>query len=91
VRNGTSTNGLAGKTSAYLKGLGVNVTEEATADRAYDATEIVLYSGKPYTAAFLSTLMNVPTARILNKYDPASKVDIVINLGRDWAQKNPMP
>jgi LCP family protein required for cell wall assembly len=91
VRNGSTTSGLAAKTSTYLKGQGVNIVDEATADRAYEATELVIYSGKPYTAQFLAKLFNIPSARILNKYDPNAQFDIVINLGRDWANKNPMP
>ena len=46
VRNGSTTTGLAAKTSAYLKGQGLNVVEESTADRAYEATEMVIYSGQ---------------------------------------------
>ncbi len=52
VLNGSSTGGIAAKTSAYLKDQGLNVTKEGNADRLYTDTTIVIYSGKPYTAGF---------------------------------------
>ena len=91
VLNGSGTGGIAAKTSDYLKGLGLNVTKEGNADRFYQQTTIVLYSGKPYTAAYLASMMNVPNARILNQFSPDANSDIAIILGQDWARKNPMP
>jgi len=91
VLNGSGVNGIAAKTSDYLKGEGLNVTQEGTANRAYQSTTIVLYSGKPYTASFLASLMNVTNANIINQYDPNAQADIAVMLGQDWAAKNPMP
>jgi len=91
VLNGSTTGGIAAKTSDYLKTQGLNVTKQGNADRAYTDTTIVIYSGKPYTAAYLATLMNVPSARVLNQYSPDADTDIAIMVGQDWARKNPMP
>ncbi len=91
VLNGSGTGGIAAKTSAYLKDQGLNVVKEGNADRFYTDTTIVLYSGKPYTAAFLASMMNVNNGRILNQYSADANSDIAIILGQDWARKNPMP
>jgi polyisoprenyl-teichoic acid--peptidoglycan teichoic acid transferase len=91
VLNGSTTGGIAAKTGAYLKEQGLNVIREGNADRQYPDTTIVIYSGKPFTAAYLATLMNVPAGRILNQYSPDAETDIAIMLGQDWARKNPMP
>jgi len=90
IRNGSTTMGLATQTTDYLKNQGVNVVETGNADRAYTNTQIYIYTGKPYTAAYLANLMNVPAGQIINQYQPDSNVDIVVIVGQDWAQKNPM-
>jgi LCP family protein required for cell wall assembly len=90
ILNGTGIGGMAAKTSTYLKGLGLNVTKEGNANRFYQETTIVIYSGKPYTAAYLASMMNVPNARVLNQYSQDADSDIAIILGQDWARKNPM-
>lgn len=90
ILNGTGTGGLAGKTGDYLKGLGVNVTEVGDG-QAQGATTMIIYSAKPYTAAYLAQLMNIPTSLILNRYDPNATTDIQIILGNDWAASNKMP
>lgn len=91
VENGTSTEGLAGKTSEYLTGQGMNVVETTNADQIYGETTIIDYGGKPYTVKYLTQLMNINPNRILNRYDPSSQLDVVVILGNDWAAKNPMP
>jgi LCP family protein required for cell wall assembly len=90
ILNGTATGGLAGRTGDYLIGLGVNVTEVGDG-QAQGATTMIIYSAKPYTAAYLAQLMNIPTSLILNRYDPNATVDIQIILGNDWASSNTIP
>ncbi len=88
--NGTLTPGLAARTSDYFKSLGLNVVDETNSEQtAY--TTLYDYTGKPYTLAYLAKMMAVPTNRIYSRYDPNAKFDIVIILGNDWANKNPMP
>jgi LCP family protein required for cell wall assembly len=91
VLNGSGQNGIAAKTSSYLKDQGLNVIQEGTADKIYPNTTIVLYSGKPYTASFLASLMNITNANIINQYNPDAQTDIAVMVGQDWARKNPMP
>jgi hypothetical protein len=52
---------------------------------------MIIYSAKPYTAAYLAQLMNIPTSLILNRYDPNATIDIQIILGNDWAANNNIP
>ncbi len=90
VLNGSGVGGLAAKTSSYLKDQGLNIVSEGNADPTANTT-IILYSGKPYTAAYLAAMMNVTNAHILNQYAPDAQTDIAVIVGSDWAQKNPMP
>ena len=85
VRNGTTTAGLASKTSELLRGQSINIVGEDNANQAYGATQIIDYTGKPYTARFLIEHLNIPNARVLNRFDPNANVDIEIILGEDWA------
>lgn len=89
-RNGTSTPGIATQTTDYFKKNGVNVIETTNADKIYNDSMIYIYTGKPYTAAYLASVFNIPTTRIINQYQPDSKADIVVVIGQDWVRKNPM-
>lgn len=91
IFNGTNTEGLAEKTGDYLTSQGLSVIEMATSSEPYTYTTLVLHSATPYTLAFLSELMQVPSTRIFNQYDPDSTTDITVFLGSDWATTNPMP
>lgn len=91
MQNGTTVEGLAGKTAQYFTSEGLNITSQINADRTYSSSEIILYSGKPYTAEYLAEKMNIPSSRIYNQYNPDAGVDVVVIIGDDWAQSNPMP
>jgi len=90
VLNGTNTSNLAENTTEYLAGLGLNVVETGSASEGYLYTTLVMHNATPYTLAYLSSVMQVPTTRIFNKYDPNSNTDITVFLGSDWANSNPM-
>lgn len=92
ILNGTATPGLASRTNSYLTGQGLQVVGENNADQVYANTVLRIYGPKPYTLSFLATQMGVPSARI--QYfdpDPSIPADIVVILGNDWEQQNPMP
>lgn len=92
VLNGSSTSGLADRTSTYLTSQGLNVIATGNASEAYTYTTIVLHNATPYTLSYLSQLMgNIPSNRIYNRYEPNGNVDITVYLGSDWANSNPMP
>lgn len=89
--NGTASAGLAESTTAYFTSQGLNIASSGTAGDTYLYTEIYVHNATPYTLAYLSNILRVPTTRIYNKFDPNSQVDITVNLGSDWANNNPMP
>jgi LCP family protein required for cell wall assembly len=91
VLNGTATGGLAALSSDFLKSQGYNVVETGNADQLYTLTNLIDYTGNPYTLKYLAELMNVSSNQIYSRYDPASPVDVVVILGNDWAANNPMP
>jgi LCP family protein required for cell wall assembly len=91
VFNGSTTPGLASRTSDFLKTEGVNVVEPADAPEAYNYTTLISYTGKPYTVKYLMELMDISPNRMYLRYDPSSQVDIELYLGYDWANNNAIP
>lgn len=91
LQNGTFTPGLAGRTRDYLAQNDLAPAEVSNADQTYANTTIIDYTGNPYTVAKLVELLNIAPNRIFSRYDPQSTFDIVIILGNDWAENNPMP
>lgn len=91
VLNGSTTAGLAGRTTDFLKTNELNVTVVGNADDLYNSLTLFDYTGKPYTIKYLIELMGISSNRIFSRYDPTSEVDLVIILGTDWAQNNTMP
>lgn len=87
IMNGTSSSGLASKTSDLLKSLGVNITGQDNADQSTDTTTIKDFTGKPNTTRFLTETLHIPTSRVINSYDPQAQADVVIILGADWASQ----
>src|SRR5579859_2787515 len=83
VLNGAGVTGLGQATADWLKGQGIDVVQVATAGRSdYAQTEIVDYSSKTHTAAWLARAFNV--LAVTPGSDPAAQVDIQIILGADW-------
>lgn len=91
VLNGSGTAGLASLTADYLKSQGGNIVETGDAPEQYAETTLISYNGNPHTVKYLVDLMKISPNRIYHRYDPASQVDIVLYLGYDWANDNPMP
>lgn len=91
ILNGTSSPGLAGEAADFLIANGVNITEVGNSDKFKDQTYIYDYTGNPYTVQSILNLMNYSQTRLFHRSDPNSTADIVIVLGADWIQENPMP
>lgn len=91
IQNGSMTPGLASRTAEYLRSMGLNIVEENNADRGYDKSTLVIITGKPYTTRFLVGLMGIQTGDIYNRFDPDAHADLILILGNDWANNNPMP
>lgn len=91
VLNGSSTAGIAARTADYFKSLGLNVTETGNAEQYATYSQVIFYTGKPYTVKFLVELMKISNLRIRYVFDPAKTVDVTIVVGDDWARTNSMP
>ncbi len=90
VRNGSSISGLAASTAEYLRSQGLNVVEETNADYTVYSS-LVMYNAKPYTLKYLADLMQLKSASITSRYDPASPIHIIMILGDDWSSIKPFP
>ncbi len=91
IQNGTTTPGLATKTSQYLRDQGMNIVQEINANQSTAITTIYVYNSKPYTLKYLADLMKVQPTNIWNKFDPNVGADIAVIIGDDWARSNPLP
>jgi polyisoprenyl-teichoic acid--peptidoglycan teichoic acid transferase len=101
VINGSGLTGIAQKTADYLKGQGMNVTGAgnmaAYPDKYYfpplpDHTMLIVHAGKPYSMKYLMTLMKLTSAnQLVFDFNPVAPANIVLVIGADWANSNPMP
>jgi LCP family protein required for cell wall assembly len=90
LSNGTYIGGLAADTQSYLQSQGANVV--GTQNSEYTTyTQIIDYTGNPYTDRYLVDLMKISPYNISLQYDPNSPVDVLVILGDDWAGNNPIP
>ena len=90
ILNATSSPGLASITAEFLEAKGFQIGEVGNADKYKDQTLIYDYSGKPYTVQTLLHVMGYTQNRLFYRSDPSVTADIVIMLGADWVQENPM-
>lgn len=90
ILNGTSSPGLAGETADFLIANGVNITEVGNSDKFKDQTYIYDYTGNPYTIQSILAIMDYTQNRLFHRSDSDITADIVIVLGADWIQENPM-
>ncbi len=101
VINGSGVNGIAQKTADYLKAQGMNITAAGNM-AAYpdkyafpplpDRTMLIVHAGKPYAIKYLMALMKFDSAnQLVVDFDPTAPADIVLVVGADWANSNPMP
>ncbi|MBT4512765.1 MAG: LCP family protein [Chloroflexi bacterium] len=91
IHNGTNQSGLASETAAYFEINHLEVTIIDNADSQYINTTIIDYSGKPNTLTALIKLLDLPTLKLYNQFNPESEYDILVILGNDWANDNPLP
>ncbi|NPV85305.1 MAG: LCP family protein [Anaerolineae bacterium] len=93
VLNGTTVAGLASRTGEYLRSTGLNVVGTGDAGDLYSSTEIRISAYKPETAKHLARIFNVPPSRVFNQgsSNTDERFDIVVIVGDDWANNNPIP
>lgn len=85
VLNGTTTAGLAGRTTEYLEQQGLQIAHTDNADRSdYVDSLIIVYTGKDYTAEYLVGLLSLPPTAVVHGADPNAVYDISIILGADY-------
>ncbi len=91
LRNGSSTPGLAAKTDAYLSDQKFRIAAVTNAENTYTESILISYNGKPYTVRALAKQLNISSENIFYRFSPNPPVDILVILGRNWAENNPMP
>jgi len=101
VINGSGVSGIALKTYDYLKTQGMNVLGPGNMadypDKYYfpplpDRTMLIVHAGKPYAMKYLMALMKFDSAnQLVFDFNPAAPADIVLAVGMDWVNSNPMP
>ncbi len=100
VVNGSGVEGMAARTSEYLKTLGMNVSGFGNTsdypDGYYspfpDRTILIVHAGKPYAMQYLMALMQFDRSnQIKVDFNPDAPEDIVVALGYDWGYSNPIP
>ena len=91
VMNATTVEGLATRTQQYLISQGAQNVTTGNADKISVTSQIIDYTGKPYTRRYLVDLMKINQYNIYFQPNPSSTVDVTIILGSDWANNNPMP
>jgi hypothetical protein len=90
VRNGSFKEGLAETSGNYFRNQGLNVVEVGN-DNQSTISYVIDITGKPYTVSYLTGLLGLQPSQIRNSaYDPNSPVDVIVVLGNDWANQNPM-
>jgi LCP family protein required for cell wall assembly len=100
VVNGSGVAGMAQKTYDFLQGQGMNVIKYGNTtdypDKYYspfpDRTLLIVHAGKPYAMNYLSALAQFNTdSQIIVDFNPSAPEDIILALGYDWANSNPVP
>ncbi len=101
VINGSGVAGIAQKTADYLKGQGMNVSGVGNMAAYPDKynfpplpnrSMLVVHAGKLYTIKYLMALMKFDNAnQLVFDYNPAAPADIVLAVGTDWVNSNPIP
>jgi LCP family protein required for cell wall assembly len=101
VVNASGVDGIASRTSDYLKAQGMNVINfgniSDNPDKYYypplpERTMLIVHSGKPYAMEYLRTLMKFSAQnQFVVDFDPNAPADIILAVGADWAYDSPMP
>lgn len=86
VLNGTTTAGLAGRTSDFLVGKGLEIALTDNADLSdYADSLIIVYTGKNYTADMIANVLGLPQTAVVHGADDGADYDITVILGADFA------
>ncbi|MBI4300434.1 MAG: LCP family protein [Chloroflexi bacterium] len=85
VLNGTPSSPLAAKVAEYLINQGLTKVTYGNIAGTYDKQEtmIIDYTGKEYTAWFISDVLKLSDAKIERREDPTADVDLRVILGKE--------
>ncbi len=87
LKNGTLREGLASATAQFLEERGFTFSSEnvGNANQTYPFTQVIDYTGNPYTVQMLVDMLGIQNHLIYLRYDPQSPIDVEVNLGNDWS------
>ncbi len=91
ILNGSGEEGLAGRTAEFLKAHGVRVIEIGTASDIYETSTFKDYSGNSELISEISSILGLPEYKLYSSYDPDTNVDLLLTLGKDWAEIESIP
>jgi hypothetical protein len=84
VVNGTTTQGLAAEARTWLEGQGFTVAETGNATSSGHRQSVIKdYTGRPYTARLLASLLGLSITQVQPGSDNATVQDIQIVIGED--------
>ena len=81
---------LGERTAAWLRGQGFQVVGIGSTDATAVST-VDLQGPAPYGLRFLAEAFGMTPGHIDHRYAPDAEMDLVLILGDDWANNNPMP
>jgi len=87
ILNGSGIPGLAGATKEYLVRMGLPDANISVGDAAgyYPSTQVIDFSGMPYTVRFLVELMGIASGNNLSQVSLEQGIDVQLILGGDWS------
>ncbi|MFZ4816753.1 MAG: LCP family protein, partial [Phototrophicaceae bacterium] len=84
VLNNTEVVGIATRTRDWLAARGVNVATVGNATTPTNSQTVIRdYTGNPYTARYVASVMGLPIDRILTGSDGQAVADVVVLVGND--------
>jgi hypothetical protein len=90
IINQTGIEALGEMTAAYLREKGLNVIEIVQSDEDRPKTRLIDHVGDPSTQRYLIDLLHVAPSEIYFDFDPEVGADMLVYLGLDWAEDNPL-
>ena len=91
ISDASRVDGLGERTAAYLREKGINITAVSLSPGSSTVSSVKNYSGMVYTAQYLANLFEMDSYQVENKYQQDSPMDIVLMIGKDWANKGLVP
>lgn len=88
--NQTGDASLGKKTAEYLETQGLEVIERVESQETRPLTRLVDLASNPYTLRSLIDLLQVSPSEIYISLDLSQEAEMLVYLGEDWAQKNPL-